>query len=156
MTRTILIAGGVVAIVLIAYFAVIDTNWRTGTRGIEQTQTLPVKDDSDVVAQDNMSNRIASDVATDEAFERAQAGEEPVQDTVDSARAVAGQTGAVGGSAFTAEGYDRLTVVEAIVTSDLDEARKEDLMAELDRAEPEEQQLEEVLAEVRLALALEQ
>lgn len=155
MTRMILIVVGVIAVVALGFFALTDRTGRTGPDA-RATEALPAQDESRSVAQDNMSSRVAADIATDEAFERAQAGQEPVQETVDTSRALGGQTGAVGGTAFTAEGYDRLTVVEAIETSNLDEARKEDLVLQLDEAAPQEERLELVLAEVRLALALEQ
>jgi hypothetical protein len=76
-----------------------------------------------------MSNRLAGDAATDEAFESAQDLEEPVQSNIDSSRAIAGETGAVGGTAFTVEGYERTTVVDAILDVGADRGGEGDLMA---------------------------
>jgi hypothetical protein len=163
MTRTMIIATAVVLIVAVGYFVLLGANgssMRSGDAPVAGTTASDgsgrVLSNSEAIAQDNMSNRTAGDIATDGAFENAQAGQEPVQDQVDDSRAIAGQTGAVGGSAFTVAGYDRPTVVDAILVSDLAAAEKDDLMAELEAAEPEVERLEEVLAEVRLALALEQ
>jgi hypothetical protein len=183
MTRTVLIAVGVVVLAMLAYFAVVDRNDSVMTTGT-QPATVPAADTTAggtttagttsaggtttggttaggattgdttaTIAGDNVSNRVGGDLATDGAFEAAREGEEPVQGNVDRSRVIAGETGAVGGSAFTVEGYDRITVIEAIATSDLDEAEKQDLMQQLDAAEPVEARLEEALADVRLALA---
>jgi hypothetical protein len=151
--KTILIAVAVVAAVVLVYFAVIDTN-----RGVETPMAqsgldgaVPGAVPGAEVAEENVSNRLAGDAATDEAFESAQNLEEPVQSNIDSSRAIAGEAGAVGGTAFTVEGYERTTVVDAILDSELTEEEKASLVLELDAAEPQPLQLEEVLA-VRLAL----
>lgn len=157
MSRTIVIIVGVVAVAAIVYFAMVDRTGMGTARGPAVEPVAPTTQappEGQAVTDENVSTRVAADVATEEAFEQARAGEEPVQDTVDTARAAAGQTGAVGGVEFTAEGYNRATVVEAIVQSDLPEAEKEQLVLQLDAAEPQPDLLEEALAEVRLALAL--
>lgn len=152
--KTILIAVAVVAAVVLAYFAVIDTDRNVETpvaqTGVEGTQ--PRATTGEEIADENVSNRLAGDAATDEAFESARDLEEPVQQNVEASRAIAGEAGAVGGAAFTVEGYERATVVEAILASELTEEEKAALVLELDTAEPQPMQLEEALAEVRLAL----
>lgn len=152
--KTILIAVAVVAAVVLVYFAVIDTDRgvetpvaQSGVEGVSPG-TVPGEE----IAEENVSNRLAGDAATDRAFESAQDLEEPVQSNVDASRAIAGEAGAVGGAAFTVEGYERTTVVDAILESELTEEEKADLVLELDAAEPQPMQLEEALADVRLAL----
>jgi hypothetical protein len=78
-----------------------------------------------------------------------------VQPNLESSRAAADATGAVGAAAFTPEGYDRTTVVVAIEGSDLTEDEKDRLMALLAEIEPADGDLEPALAEIRTALELE-
>lgn len=153
MTRTIVIAAAVVVVVAIGWFAMVDrTGLGTAVQEPDVQIAAPPVDQAEIITDENVSAGEAAGIATDEAFDRAQAGEEPVQDTVDTARAAAGEAGAVGGSAFTVEGYDRETVVEAIDGSDLPEGEKEVFVERLDAAEDSDDVLETVLADVRLAL----
>ena len=151
--KTILIAVAVVAAVVLVYFAVIDTDRAVETPVAEATVD-PAEADAEAIARENMSNRAASDAATDEAFESALEGEEPVQSNIESSRAAAAATGAVGAEAFTPEGFDRTTVVVAIEGSDLDTAEKDRLMALLAEIEPAGGDLEPALAQIRAALEL--
>ena len=155
MTRTTMIAAGVVAIAVIAYLVVLGTNETALTPGYEQTAQPPLRDDAEIVAEENMSTRAASDAATDEAFESALEGEEPVQSNLEASRAAAAATGAVGAEAFTPEGYDPDVVVVAIEESTLEEEEKDRLMALLAEIEPADGELEPVLAQVRAALEIE-
>jgi len=156
MTRTTMIAAAVVAIAVIAYFAVLGTNETALTPGYDQTvETTPMRDDAERVTEENMSNRAASDAATDEAFQSALEGEEPVQSNIESSRAAAAATGAVGAEAFTPEGYDPDVVVVAIEDSALEEEEKDRLMALLAEIEPAGGELEPVLAQIRAALEIE-
>ena len=155
MMRTALIAAGVVVIAAIAYFAVVRTNETALTPGYRQTaETMPV-DDSERIVEENMSNRAASDAATDEAFESALDLEEPVQSNLESSRAAASATGAVGAAAFTPEGFDRVIVVSTIEESELSEEEKDALMALLAEIEPADGDLEPALAQIRAALEIE-
>jgi hypothetical protein len=160
MTRTMLIATGVVLVAVIAYFAIIgadrDSAAVTVAEGGDPTVAEgvdPTVADAEAVAEENMSNRVGADAATDEAVESARAGEDPVQGALEETRSAAEATGAVGAAAFTPDGYDRTTVLAAIDGSELPEDRKDDLrdlLASVDPNSPEE--METVLATVRAAL----
>ena len=154
MLKTMLLATAVVAVVAVGYFVLLGAN-----EPAMRTDVAPVTgrtlDAPEAVVEENMSNRAASDAATDEAFESALEGEEPVQPNLESSRAAAEATGAVGAAAFTPEGFDRTTVVVAIEDSDLEEAEKDRLMALLAEIEPADGELEPALAQIRAALELE-
>lgn len=154
MLRTILLAVAVVAVVAVGYAVLVDATEPEMAADVAPVAVAPSAT-SEAIAEENMSNRAASDAATDEAFESALEGEEPVQPNLDSSRAAAEATGAVGAAAFTPEGYDRTTVVVAIENSDLDEAEKDRLMALLAEIEPQDGDLEPALAQVRAALEIE-
>jgi hypothetical protein len=155
MFRTMMLATVVVVIVAVGYFVLLGAN----EPGLRSDAPPPVAgaatDDSEAIAAENMSNRAASDAATDEAFESALDGEEPVQGNLDSSRAAADATGAVGAAAFTPEGFDRSTVVVAIEDSALEDAEKDRLMDLLAEIEPADGEFEPALSEIRAALELE-
>jgi hypothetical protein len=155
MLRTALIAAGVVVIAAIAYFAVVETNETALAPGYEQTPEAVAVDQNERIAEENMSNRAASDAATDEAFESARELEEPVQSNLESSRAAADATGAVGAAAFTPEGFDRVIVISTIEESELTEEEKDALMALLAEIEPAGGELEPALAQIRAALEIE-
>jgi hypothetical protein len=153
MTRTILIATVVVGIAAIAYLTVVGTSDPVQPVAENRIGT-PAANDADAVVEENISNRVGSDAATDEAFESALEGEEPVQPNLDTSIEAATLSGAVGAAPeFTPEGYDRDAVVTAIEQSDLDAAEKDELVARLAEAEPAEPELSLALAEIREALA---
>jgi hypothetical protein len=154
MLRTILLAVAVVAVVAVGYFLVFDVTEPDRAAEVTSTTVTPPAT-SEAVVEENMSNRAASDAATDEAFESALEGEEPVQPNLESSRGAAEATGAVGAAAFTPEGYDRTTVVVAIENSDLEEAEKDRLMELLAEIELQDGELEPALAQIRAALELE-
>jgi hypothetical protein len=149
-----LLATGVVVIVAIGYFVLLGRTDPAMRADVTPPVSEAPLDDAEAIAAENMSNRAASDAATDEAFESAREGEEPVQPNLESSRAAAEATGAVGAAAFTPEGYDRTTVVVAIEDSDLSEAEKDRLMALLAEIEPRDDELEPALAQIRAALEI--
>jgi len=186
MSRTLWIAAGALVVVVLAWFAVVDTDESIVTSGTQTIGTDPLEDEaidrtgeagvaavgedrtlesdmgptgqtelSGEVVEENTSNRVASDVATDDAYESALEGEEPVQETLETSRSVASTTGAVGAADFTSEGFDRETVLLAIETSDLEEMDKEHLMELLAEAEANTEDLDAALASIRAALEIE-
>jgi hypothetical protein len=153
MNRPIVLAAVLVAVVVLGYLAMMAlTGPGAGGRDLETTTAAPVQGEE--VAVENTSTLDASGEASDEAFESALEGEEPVQSNLDTSRDLAAEAGAVGAAAFTPAGYDRVTVVNAIEQSDLEEAEKDELMDRLAAAEPVEGDLEVALAEIRERLAL--
>jgi len=177
MSRTLWIAAGALVIVVLGWFAIVDTDRGIVSPGVETTEVEPTGDvtiandvgladepvaddgtESEMageVVEENVSNRVASDVATDEAFESALEGEAPVQESLETSRSVASTTGAVGAADFTAEGFDREAVLQAIETSELEEVDKEHLIDLLAEAEENTTELEAALASVRAALETE-
>jgi hypothetical protein len=155
MNRPIALAAVLVAVAVLGYLATMAiTGPGAGGRDLQATTADPATPISEEVAEENASTLGASAEASDEAFESAQQGEEPVQNNVDTSRDLAADAGAVGAAAFTPEGYDRTTVVNAIEQSDLEEAEKDDLMDRLAAAEPVDGDLELALEEIRERLAL--
>lgn len=152
MSRTIVIATAVVAVAVLGYLAIVAVEGPG--RGGADLQATTAAPPTNEVADENTSTIGASTLASDEAFESTQQGEEPVQSNLGTSRELAAEAGAVGGAAFTAEGYDRVTVVNAIEQSDLEETEKDDLMDRLSAAEPVEGDLERTLDEIRERLAL--
>jgi hypothetical protein len=97
MLRTVLIAAAVLVIVFVAYSAMVDRNRGVGEPGfatVPTDETVPADADTTAagttatgttatgategMADRNASNRAAGDLATDDAFDAAQSGEEPV------------------------------------------------------------------------------
>jgi hypothetical protein len=153
MNRPIILATAVVAVAVIGYLAVMAiTGPGSGGRDLQAVTTSPVAGEE--VAAENTSTLAASAEASDEAFESAQDGEEPVQQNLATSRDLAAEAGAVGAAAFTPAGYDRTTVMAAIAESDLEDAEKDELMDRLAAAEPMEGDLELALEEIRERLAL--
>ncbi len=175
MSRTLWIAAAALVIVVLGWFAIVDTDRGIVSPGVETTDVEPTGDvdvaneiglpdesvegtESEIageVVEENVSNRVGADVATDEAFESALEGEAPVQESLETSRSVADTTGAVGAADFTAEGFDREAVLEAIEASDLEEMDKEQLIDLLAEAEEDTSELEAALASVRAALEME-
>ncbi len=151
MSRPIVLATVVVALAVLGYLAIAAV--QGPGRGGADLQATSAPPPTNEVADANTSTIGASTVASDQAFQSTQAGEEPVQSNIATSRELAVEAGAVGGAAFTPEGYDRVTVVNAIEQSNLEEAEKDDLMARLAEAEPAEAELELALAEIRERLA---
>jgi hypothetical protein len=153
MNRPIVFATAAVAVAVIAYLAFMAlTGPGAGGRDLQAVTTAPAA--SEEAATENASTLGASAAASDEAFESAQEGEEPVQQNLATSRELAAEAGAVGAAAFTPEGYDRTTVMSAIEQSSLEDAEKDELMDRLAAAEPIDGDLELALAEIRERLAL--
>jgi hypothetical protein len=155
MNKPIVLATVLVGVAVIGYLAILAISGPgAGGRDLQATTAAPGNAISEEVAEENASTLGASAAASDEAFESAQQGEEPVQTNLGTSRDLAVDAGAVGAAAFTPEGYDRTTVVNAIAESDLEEAEKDDLMDRLAAAERVDGDLELALAEIRERLAL--
>ena len=77
MTRTMLIATGVVLVAVVAYFAMIGRGPDPAAVNVTQAED-PAAADAEAVIDENVSNRVGADAATDAAVESARAGEDPV------------------------------------------------------------------------------
>lgn len=106
------------------------------------------------VVEENMSNRAASDAATDRAYSAAQANNPPVVNTVEAARAAAETAGAVGAAAFRPETFDPVIVAIGILSSDLETPEKVEMLEHLSRA-LEGDDVAAMLASIRTALLIE-
>jgi hypothetical protein len=153
MNRPIVLATVLVAVAVIGYLAIMAITG-PGRGGADLQATTEAPATAEEVSAANTSTLDASAEASDEAFESAREGEEPVQPNLATSRELAAEEGAVGAAAFTPEGYDRTTVMNAITFSDLEEAEKDELMDRLAAAEPVEGDLELALEEIRERLAL--
>lgn len=106
------------------------------------------------IAEENMSNRAASDAATDRAYIAAQSGLPPVANTVEAARAAAETAGAVGAAAFEPETFEPVVVAIGILSSDQPPSVKAEMLEFLGRAIDGED-VAAMLASIRARLLVE-